>query len=428
MDRPADVSGLEPLSPRLRAVVEALVVDIDSMIRRVVQIVKDAAPDYTLSADPHLPQELVDSVTLNAHLWYDALLSAQPVSPDKLDAVSALARRRVHQGVAMASMLRAYRVGSRGYWVTLIGAVGDDAELQHELLFKVSPYLLQHFDVVAQAMAQAYTAEQLQHARWRDRLRLELWNVISARPDDVDAFRRHAEALGVDAWAPHCALALRLGGGTGPSSKLEDVVEKLLARISRTVNIERDACMRALYRDHLVLWLPVQRGETLVDSDRRFAAQATEILANCQTVVAAGVGLPGSGSRGWRLSMDQAFRALDATGSGATKPLAHRYSEILLDDAASSSENVQRYLDAMIERLTAEPHLLETLETYLELRQHRKAVSSKLNVHPNTLDHRLERIETLLGGRFDDVSWLALVNTALRLRRHAAPSRTAPYP
>jgi sugar diacid utilization regulator len=88
---------------------------------------------------------------------------------------------------------------------------------------------------------------------------------------------------------------------------------------------------------------------------------------------------------------------------------------------------VQRFLDAMVERLSAEPQLLETLETYLELRQHRKAVSCKLNVHPNTLDHRLQRIETVLGGRFDDVSWLAMLNTALRLRRHGAQARPSAY-
>jgi sugar diacid utilization regulator len=117
--------------------------------------------------------------------------------------------------------------------------------------------------------------------------------------------------------------------------------------------------------------------------------------------------------------MEQAFRALEwgAEGAGAG---ANRYSEILFVDVASKSDNVQRYLDAMIERLSSEPQLMETLATYLRLHQHRKAVSCELNVHPNTLDHRLQRIETVLGGSFDDVTWLAMLQTALRLRRHGA--------
>jgi DNA-binding PucR family transcriptional regulator len=115
--------------------------------------------------------------------------------------------------------------------------------------------------------------------------------------------------------------------------------------------------------------------------------------------------------------MQQAFRALDAAPGGARSG-AHRYSEILFLDVVSTSDNVQRYLDAMVERLGAEPHLLETLQTYFELRQHRKAVARRLNVHPNTLDNRLQRIEAVLGGSFDNVSWVAMVNAALQLRRH----------
>jgi len=300
--------------------------------------------------------------------------------------------------------------------VGLLEAAGDDTELHNELLFKVSPYLLHHFDVIAQTVSQAYLDEQLQHARWRDRLRQELWNVISARPDDTEAFRRHAEALGLDAWSPYCAVVLRLGGATEASPMLESAVNRLLARVSEGWAVPLESLMRALHRDHLVLWLPVLRGETLVDTDRRLADQAGELMARSQTVIGAGVGLPGSGARGWWLSQQQAFRALES--AGGVRSAAQRYSEILFADVASTSDNVQRYLDAMIERLSAEPHLLETLQVYLELRQHRKAVACKLNVHPNTLDNRLQRIETVLGGRFDTVSWLAMLDAALRLRRH----------
>jgi carbohydrate diacid regulator len=38
-----------------------------------------------------------------------------------------------------------------------------------------------------------------------------------------------------------------------------------------------------------------------------------------------------------------------------------------------------------------------------------------LNVHPNTLDHRLTRIETLLDLSLNDVAWLARLQVALQL-------------
>jgi sugar diacid utilization regulator len=415
MDRPTERRVIEPLSPRLHALVLTLSRDTGGLTQRVVDIVRDAIPDYTLSADPALQQQLRDSVVLHLKIWYDCLLAAQPPTDEMLAPVEVAARRRVHQGVSLAGMLRAFRIGSRGFWVGLLEAAGDDAELHNELLFRVSPYLLHHFDVIAQAVSQAYVDEQLQHARWRDRLRQELWNVISARPDDTEAFRRHAETLGLDARSPHCAVVLRLSGATDASPMLESVVNRLLTRVAECWAVPADSLMRALHRDHLVLWFPVLRGETLVDTDRRLVVQSGELISRSQTITAAGVGLPGLGARGWWLSMQQAFRALESGPPGA-RAVARRYSAILFADVVSTSENVQRYLDAMIERLGAEPQLLETLEVYLELRQHRKAVASKLDVHPNTLDHRLQRIETLLGGRFDDVVWLAMLSAALRLR------------
>jgi sugar diacid utilization regulator len=417
MDRPLERELIAPLSPRLHAVVQDLSRDTGALIQRVFDIVNDAIPDYTLSADPAIAQELWNSVTRHLAIWYECLLAARPPTEELLLPVEAAARRRVHQGVTLAGMLRAFRIGSRGFWVGLLEAAGDDADLHDELLFKVSPYLLHHFDVIAQAVSQAYLDEQLQHARWRDRLRLELWSVISARPDDSETFRRHAEALGLDAWSPHCAAALRLAGAADASPRLEIAVNRLLTRMAAHWSVRADNLMHALHRDHLVLWFPVLRGETLVDTDRRLAAQLDELTGTTQAVIAAGVGLPGSGARGWWLSTQQALRAVESAPAGG-RGGARRYSEILFADVAAASENVQRYLDAIIERLGAEPQLLETLQIYLELGQHRKAVAAKLDVHPNTLDNRLLRIETVLGGRFDNIAWLALLNAALQLRRH----------
>ena len=80
MDRPAERSVIEPLSPRLHALVLTLSRDTGALIQRVVDIVKDGIPDYTLSADPAMKQQLWDSVVLHLGIWYGCLLAAQPCS------------------------------------------------------------------------------------------------------------------------------------------------------------------------------------------------------------------------------------------------------------------------------------------------------------------------------------------------------------
>ena len=47
----------------------------------------------------------------------------------------------------------------------------------------------------------------------------------------------------------------------------------------------------------------------------------------------------------------------------------------------------------------------------------RKVTAAALGIHPNTLDHRLERIETLTGARLDESAWIAKFEAAFNLGR-----------
>ena len=62
-------------------------------------------------------------------------------------------------------------------------------------------------------------------------------------------------------------------------------------------------------------------------------------------------------------------------------------------------------------------HLLQTLQAYFDRRGYRKRIAADLNIHPNTLSYRLDRIAQLLEIELDDPSVQALLHTALRLRQ-----------
>src|SRR4030095_9481232 len=98
MDRPAERSVIEPLSPRLHALVLTLSRDTGALIQRVGDIVKDGLPDYALPADPAMKQQLWDSVVLHLGIWYGCLLQAQPPTEEMLRPVAAAARRGAPQG------------------------------------------------------------------------------------------------------------------------------------------------------------------------------------------------------------------------------------------------------------------------------------------------------------------------------------------
>ena len=129
-----------------------------------------------------------------------------------------------------------------------------------------------------------------------------------------------------------------------------------------------------------------------------------------------GIGMMGQGPSGWSGSVDEAFKALEV-GERNGSDGVYRYSDIALNEGARRSDNVLRYLESLIERLSHEPDLLKTLECYLEQFQKRKKTASVLGIHPNTLNYRLERVQEITGGSLEDPAWLAKLYVAVRLRK-----------
>jgi len=412
---------IEKISPRLRVVVEKLAGNLSGMTERVLTTLRVLIPDYARIQDQAVVRDVHDSIATNARVWYEALLAAQAPSVEALERTSAFARRRVHQGVPIGALLRAYRVGTGVFWRSMLEAVQHDSSLYEEMLYKVSPYLIYHFDLVAQSVNQKYADEQYKRARWRDRLRHELCGIVRDRPEDDSGYRAHMQALGLDATAPHAALALRLVELPGLTSELEDGMERTLIGVARAFGADRERLVRTVHHGDLLLWLPAPHGETMIANEQRLAKQALPLIGAGVNVSAIGIGLPGSGPRGWNLSASQAQKAIDVGVRIRPTETVFLYSDIVLDDAALGSDNITRFLEALIERLSAEPDLLETLQVYFEKQQHRKAVAGALDIHPNTLNYRLERIETLLGAQLADLGWQAKLYTALRLRQISLP-------
>lgn len=413
-------AGVGLLSPRLRQLVEQQVADARAVTLRAIEAMRESIPEYRNLDDPATQEDIYGSVFFNVGLWHQALLKGEPLSPAQLEPVIAFSRHRVHQGVNLQSLLQAFRTGSRVLWSVLLEQAGDDQELHRELLFKVSPYILYHFDLLCQTVGQAHALEQQQKARWRDRLRHELCGVIFSHPDDLQGFREHALSLGLDSGAPHLALALRLANVPADLLTHDTGLDQVIAAVARILGIEREGLLRTPRHGHVLLWVPLANGEAVPDAERKLAQQAELMVKAGQGITAVGLGLPDSGPRGWRRSADQALKALEIGIRVEPARAVHRYIDFAFDDVLTYSENVVRFFEALIERLAIEPHLLKTLQAFFEHRQHRKAVAAALNIHPNTLSYRLERIENILGAQLDDMGWQLRLYAGLRLRQIGA--------
>jgi len=405
------------LSPQLRALIKAQLTEVPVQAEQVVQAIRSSIDDYS-NIDASIVEDLRRTVQFNLGLWYRSLISREMPVPEALGEALTSAQRRVSQHISLTALLRAYRIGSRTFWAIMLDAARKDPALHEEMLFSVSPYLLYYFDVISQSVASSFNTEQSRQTRWQDRLRHELCAIVFNTPENAEGFRSQTQALGLDAAAPHTVLALQLDTPLIGLTEFDERMETLLAAVARILRVGRDQFLHSLRNDHLLYWLPLLRGEAPLAHEQRLLRQAGTILeSGLREVRAAGLGLSGQGASGWRLSAQQAMKAIDLGARLTGGRSVRLYTDIALDDAVLGSEETARYFDVLLERISVEVGLLETLNVYFNLGQRRKAVAGALGVHPNTLDYRLHRIEVLLGASLSDTDWLVKLHTALRLRR-----------
>ena len=362
-------------------------------------------------------EDVLQSLECCARLWFDTLVNGKPPSSDGMESLANAGRRRMHQGFALSPVLRAFRLGSLEAWCALLSLAEKDGESRDQLLFEISCYLLESFDHMSQTIAQAYLDEQYQRARWRDSLRFELCSLILRNPEDVDSFNKCAESLGIDPTVPRIALAIEIKPIKVLPSKLESEYDRLTLCVSRHCKCTYEDLVRVVHRGRVIVWVPCIRGDTLVAGDRRFADCAAALVKATSEILAVGIGLLNQGPSGWAQSVDEACKALEFGSPAPGKKRVHLYSDIVVNESVRRTDNVLRYLNSLLERLSEEPELLSTLQTYFEQLQRRKVTADVLGIHPNTLNHRLERIEALLGARLDEASWIAKLHIAVRLRQ-----------
>ncbi|OJA51995.1 hypothetical protein BGV68_21595 [Burkholderia ubonensis] len=101
----------------------------------------------------------------------------------------------------------------------------------------------------------------------------------------------------------------------------------------------------------------------------------------------------------------------------------HRFSDIVAGECIRSHDSAFGYLLSLMQELSGEQDLILTLETFIANMQRRKVTAAALGVHPNTLDHRLERIENILGVRLDHAAWIAKLEITLKLQGAGERSR-----
>jgi carbohydrate diacid regulator len=405
------------LSPRLRRLVAELREDSSHLSRHMLDVLRGSIPEYR-SLNDSMSQDVYRVGLKNAELWYDALLSGGMPSDDDLRWIGRFIERRHDQAVSLVSVLQAYRVGTRVYLDALLTHVSKHRTLSSEVLFHVSPFLLCYSDLLGRTVSDAYLMQLGEQERSVERLHAQLCDaVLDPALDDSPRFADAARALGVDPDRPHVAIALRIALPK-PGDPVLQVAARVAELLSGGVDPESELPSSMIVRDgHVLIWIPARPTERADERERRLQTQLQKLLKRCSLVKLGGIGTASVGAKGWRSSAEQAVSAIGLGLRLHPGEHVHRYSDFAFDTLVRQSREMSILCEELVERVAAEPVLLQTLEAYFEHRQNHKAVAAGLGIHRNTLMHRLGRIETLMGARLDDMTTLSRLHLGMRQRQ-----------
>jgi DNA-binding PucR family transcriptional regulator len=354
--------------------------DFGQVGQYITETICAANPVYA-QLDPAVLADVVETNVQNARIYVHAVVHQTRPTSEELASLADAARRRVHQGVALESMLRAYRIGARAMWEKLSESRPD---LDHRML---TEYTLRYIDWVSSEAERAYLAE-------RDSLldsRLEATRLLLSRivEDDFPTAEERAAAvrsLGLDPLQPHVSVVI------GATSRARGTLDAILLEILQEIRRLIPGAISALLRRGAVILVPTAATsgiEALVD---RALRQPDAEPGS----VSAGLGRPAPTAESLAGAVREAERARALGEILFPSRRVHTYEATGFFDLFRQGEPIDTFVATVLGELlaadrTSKIDLVRTLYVYFTLGMNRRAAATRLGIHPNTLDYRLRQ-------------------------------------
>lgn len=402
-----------PDQPDLAVLAEPLLDRLPILAEQLVGAIRTSDSEYRANTGI-ASDELVASCEDNLRQLVRKLVDPRTQTLPYLGRLTAIGRRRVEQGIPLASVLHAYRLGARMLWEALREEAAGKGEETAQLLIEAASRLWEHHDASSARIAEAYRQGELDLAQRVDRRRRRLVDgLLEGRGSETAFAHEAASALRI---APDGRYVVVVGvctkGDEGGAARLAQAAGVLDGwGLRSTWRPDPSRCVGIVD----VGGLPRSDGpSTVARALRRHAEGRVGISA----VIDALADLPTA-----RHLAERALASLPA-GQDGVALLEERLPAALL--AASPSITALLVRDRLGRLLDLPDHeqapLLETLRVYVSTGGSATRSAGLLHCHRNTVLKRLRRIEELTGASFADATTmlsLALAVEAVGLGLHS---------
>ncbi|WP_016908313.1 PucR family transcriptional regulator [Streptomyces xiaopingdaonensis] len=395
--RPLLIAG-RPVAAHLHARVPALT-------RRVVDRLLSELPVYARLPREEVVGDIAGIVRHNLRVFARVLERRTPATAAELAEQRDSAAQRAEEGVPLDAVLSAYHLGMESGWqeITRGARPGDLTDVQDALSLMMAFHRTLTSTVSAAYLEVRQVLDSQEHA---DRHAL-LASLLAGRADEEaprSAGLRPAERYAVLtlALAPHPDES-GPGGSVAARRKVRRVQSELDAYVRESALVSLDASGGTAL-------LPVAAPPPWEEL-RALVARASR---------SAGTAITAAGATAERRAVPAAVarnaEVVEVVRRTGRPPGLYRLADVLLEYQLSRPGPAREGLAGLLAPLADRPDLLRTLESYLASGLDRRTTAESLHIHPNTVDYRVRRIESLTGLHPARAVDLPYLNAALLAR------------
>jgi hypothetical protein len=395
LDDPASLAaGGRPLA----TVAAELAADIDDVTdaatRRILETIAGYSPTDVVPRE-----DLWWSVRRNVELVLVTLATEALPSESELSVRRELGVRRAEQGLALADLLRAFRVGYLAVWEALTDAAHRQGPDAVAALAEQAALVWGAMDAVSSAVADGYrdraTALDVDHRR------RVLALVDALRAGDVPVATERALEAGID---PGAAVHVAACRGVAMGQQHQRPVALLDARAQRDLG-RVDAATAGVPTDE-----PTSVEAAMVDALR--TAGATHV----------GTGPAAAGIATAARALTQAESALRAAVALDVPVLSYAH-DWLACTVIDAGDPLQDVLAPVVSHLAADADARATVEAFLAADGNLTRAADRLHLHPNGVAYRVRRLAEQTGVDLRTSAGAREAHVALLLARAGPASR-----
>jgi hypothetical protein len=386
--------GADAVRAERRRILTTMLERTDALVQSTVEAIRGEIPAYA-AQEASFFVDVRDQVRKHYRVKLHLLLEEREVALEDIAFARGAALRRARAGFALEDYLNAFRVAQQVFWEGVLACAGD-TPLGHEAALTLTAPLLRYCDFVSTHAGHAYVESQQYVVADADRERRDLLeHLLAGTMPTRGPLLAAARAYGIGAETP---MMVALAVPVGPQADA-DTPHAASAMITRAV--PRQEKILVVVRQAEIVAVPALcHGVDPAELCDHLEA-ARDRLQREGTTLAMGISTVANGVAELPRACLEARTALGSVPDGGGLVALPRLSP--LDYLVLRADDTARWLvDGRLRAFLDDDRarggvLTATVRAFADANLNLRLAAARLQVHPNTAQYRLRRIQQRSG-------------------------------